>query len=64
MITAWQLASLPVWALGLIFMTMALPIGMGEGQRPSETNADIGRQMLIGIILGVGLLITAAWMWH
>lgn len=62
--TAWQFASLPLWALGLIFMAMALPVGMGVGQRPHETNADLGRQMLTSIVLGVGLLITAAWMWH
>ena len=63
MITAWQLASLPVWAFGFFFMVLALPVGCGFGKRPGETSADFGRQMITAIVLGVALLITAAWMW-
>ena len=56
----WIIASLPFWVLGL-----ALFVGgfaCLTHQDPGETHADLVIQFIMGLFLGTGLMMIAAWL--
>jgi hypothetical protein len=61
--TAWQVASLPVWGVSFAFVGVAIAVGLGVGRKATDTNADLMGQCAIGIVMGVPFLILSAWMW-
>lgn len=64
MLTAFQLASLPIWGVGFAFVGVAIAIGLGfKKKQDKETHMDLMGQCAIGICFGIPFLLLSAWMW-
>lgn len=63
MITAWRVASIPIWAAGFGFSFVALKVAIMLVTDPARRKDKLAE---IGICLGfaVPFLIIAPWMWH
>ena len=59
---AWQIASAPFWIVGFTFCVAGFLILIGYRRRPADTTSDLIGQSAFGLIIGLLVLIIAAWM--
>jgi hypothetical protein len=59
-VTAWQLASVPFWMVGMFWLLCAAVAA--PYRRKGETDTELGLQIITGLVLSGLFFAIAAWM--